>query len=95
MSKVTSKLQVTIPKKVAEQYGIRPGDQVEFVAAGEVIRVVPPGKEPPRLDREARLALFDQATVRQRARRRGPRGPSPAEDRGWTREEIYLSGGTR
>ncbi len=38
MSKVTSKLQVTIPKVIAEQYGIKPGDEIEFVPAGEVIR---------------------------------------------------------
>ena len=30
MSKVTSKLQVTIPKAVAVKYGIRPGDQVRW-----------------------------------------------------------------
>ena len=30
MAKVTSKLQVTIPKAIAEQYGIKPGDEIEF-----------------------------------------------------------------
>ncbi len=39
MSKVTSKLQVTIPKVVANQYGIKPGDEIEFLPAGESIRV--------------------------------------------------------
>ena len=28
MARVTSKLQVTIPKAVAEQFGIRPGDRI-------------------------------------------------------------------
>ena len=41
MSKVTSKLQVTVPKALAERYGIRPGDDIRFEEAGEVIRVVP------------------------------------------------------
>ncbi len=39
MSKVTSKLQVTIPKVIANQYGIKPGDEIEFLPAGESIRV--------------------------------------------------------
>ena len=42
MAKVTSKLQVTIPKHIAEEYGIAPGDEVEFVPAGDSIRVIPP-----------------------------------------------------
>jgi AbrB family looped-hinge helix DNA binding protein len=41
MARVTSKLQVTIPKVVAEQFGIRPGDEVDWVPAGEAVRVVP------------------------------------------------------
>jgi hypothetical protein len=40
MARVTSKLRVTVPKKrVADAYRRRPGDEVEFVAAGEMIRV--------------------------------------------------------
>ncbi|MEK7258043.1 MAG: SUMF1/EgtB/PvdO family nonheme iron enzyme, partial [Bacteroidota bacterium] len=31
MAKVTSKLQVTVPKIIADQYGIRPGDEIEWV----------------------------------------------------------------
>jgi AbrB family looped-hinge helix DNA binding protein len=30
MSKVTSKLQITIPKALAERYGIHPGDEIDF-----------------------------------------------------------------
>ncbi len=40
MAKVTSKLQITIPKRLAQQYGIAPGDDVEFVPAGDGIRLV-------------------------------------------------------
>ena len=41
MSKVTSKLQVTLPKVLADQFNIRPGDEVLWDAAGDVIRLVP------------------------------------------------------
>ena len=30
MSKVTSKLQVTLPKAIAQAHGIRPGDEIEW-----------------------------------------------------------------
>ena len=39
MAKVTSKLQLTVPKAIADQYGIKPGDELEWVPAGESIRV--------------------------------------------------------
>ncbi|MGH7844250.1 MAG: AbrB/MazE/SpoVT family DNA-binding domain-containing protein, partial [Candidatus Binatia bacterium] len=35
MSKVTSKLQVTIPKDIAEAYGIQPGSEIHWVPAGD------------------------------------------------------------
>ena len=41
MPKVTSKLQLTVPKKIADQYGIRPGDELEWIPAGDSIRVEP------------------------------------------------------
>ena len=47
MSKVTSKLQVTIPKAIAVKYGIRPGDQVvweETHRGVTMIRVGPGGE---------------------------------------------------
>lgn len=45
MSRVTSKLQVTIPKALAGRYGIRPGDEVhwELLARGAVMVRVDPG----------------------------------------------------
>lgn len=33
MSRVTKKGQITIPKKVRDELGIRPGDEIEFVQA--------------------------------------------------------------
>ena len=93
MSKVTSKLQVTLPKALAERYGIEPGDDIRFEEAGEVIRVVPASIDAAArgLGTEARLRLFDAATDRQRAREAG-RPARRAETRGWTREELYERG---
>lgn len=91
MSKVTSKLQVTVPKAIAEQYGIEPGDEITWVPAGDSIRVLPPGHVKPKLDLETRLRLFDEATERQRERERRDPWPvaEPGADRGWTREDAY------
>ncbi|MDE0149224.1 MAG: AbrB/MazE/SpoVT family DNA-binding domain-containing protein [Rhodospirillaceae bacterium] len=92
MAKVTSKLQVTVPKSLAVRYGIRPGDEIRFEEAGEVIRLVPPnGPAAESLDVEARLRLFDAATERQRARE-AKRRWRPVDSRGWTREELYDRG---
>jgi AbrB family looped-hinge helix DNA binding protein len=92
MAKVTSKLQVTVPKAIAEQYGIRPGDEIEWLPAGDAIRVVPPARKAPALDVAARLKLFDAATDRQRRRQAtAPRRARP-ERRGWTRARLYDRG---
>jgi AbrB family looped-hinge helix DNA binding protein len=91
MSKVTSKLQVTIPKRVAERHGIQPGDEVEWVSAGETIRVIPESQPLQGTSLEERLELFDRATERQTERQRGRPLPA-ATSRGWTREELYDRG---
>jgi bifunctional DNA-binding transcriptional regulator/antitoxin component of YhaV-PrlF toxin-antitoxin module len=90
MAKVTSKLQVTIPKALAERYGISPGQDVQWLEAGEAIRVVPQGTRRQRSDETKRLARFDQATARQRDRESArPVDPLADGERGWTREELY------
>ena len=95
MAKVTSKYQVTVPKAIAERYSIRPGDNIDWVAAGDLIRVIPSGKQAAPEDRDSRLRLFDQATERQR-RRLFPRKAKPAlGDRGWKREDLYARGRSR
>lgn len=86
MAKVTSKLQVTVPKALASAHGIKPGDEIEWSSAGETIRILPAGSRRQVLDTAARLRLFDLATARQRQRRRRALN---AEGRGWTREELY------
>jgi AbrB family looped-hinge helix DNA binding protein len=94
MTRVTTKLQVTIPKVIAERYGIEPGDEIEFLAAGDAIRVVPPVSRQPVPDRARRLDLFDRASERQRARQAARRVKPASTDRGWRRDELYERGVT-
>ena len=91
MAKVTSKYQVTVPKAIADRYRIRPGDEIDWVAAGDVIRVIPEGRQAPVHDAEARVRLFDQATERHKKRTAGTKA-KPAQTRGWTREDLYGRG---
>jgi AbrB family looped-hinge helix DNA binding protein len=97
MAKVTSKLQLTLPKAIADQYNIRPGDDLDWLPAGEAIRVlkreVRESAEPATV--EQRLRLFDQATVRQRKREavtHPKKTVAATQKRGWTREELYRRG---
>lgn len=94
MAKVTSKLQVTIPRALATEYEIEPGDDIEWSASGDAIRVSPAAKTR-ELDVNARLRLFDQATRRQREREQATNRPRGGADRGWTREELYDRGRSR
>jgi AbrB family looped-hinge helix DNA binding protein len=89
VAKVTSKLQVTLPKAIADQYGIRPGDEIDWRPAGETICVVPPGRQRPALDLETRLRLFDAATARQRRRQARAGQPARTDERGWSRADLY------
>jgi AbrB family looped-hinge helix DNA binding protein len=92
MAKVTSKLQVTIPKRIADRYGIRPGDEIDWVEAGDTIRVLAAHDTSSKpTDTAQRLELFDAATERQRARD-ADRSVSAHEERGWTRAELYARG---
>ncbi len=103
MSKVTSKLQLTVPKAIAVQYGIRAGDSLDWEPAGEVIRVIPPnheGRAEQTRSVEQRLRIFDQASRRQHHRealKRRVRNTSRKwrRGRGWTREELYTRGRPR
>jgi AbrB family looped-hinge helix DNA binding protein len=99
MPKVTSKLQLTVPKRIADQYGIRPGDELEWVPAGESIRVEllrHKAKSKHELTAEERLALFDantkwldelQTDELREAQAKGTH--LTRESRGWTREDLY------
>jgi AbrB family looped-hinge helix DNA binding protein len=98
MSRVTSKLQVTIPKAVAEACAIRPGSEIVFEPAGEGIRVWLPERrqKPKRGQRAWPLRLFDAATLRQQERNQRVGAALPAggeaRGRGWTREALYDRG---
>lgn len=85
---MTSKLQVTIPRRIADRFGIRPGDDIEWVPAGDGIRVLTGGDRSPPAETERRLALFDLATERQAGRLARP----PGGGRGWTRDDLYTRG---
>jgi AbrB family looped-hinge helix DNA binding protein len=99
MSLVTSKLQVTLPKAIADKYQIRPGDEIEWVEAGDRLHVVPAKTLPARLTTPERLRLFDEATERQRQREAlAPSGAAASRasvERGWKREELYGRGRAR
>ena len=91
-SKVTSKLQVTVPKVIADEVGIKPGDELEWTVTGRSIMVSPTRSETT-LTREERLAILDAQTARQREREReyerrfGKIEPGP---RDWTRDDLYF-----
>lgn len=89
MAKVTSKLQVTIPKRLAARYAIRPGDEIDWEAGGDAIRIVPRDRRPGTPSLPERLAIFDAATERIE-RRGGATSDTPPRDRGWTRDELYV-----
>lgn len=93
MAKVTSKLQITLPKRLAEAHGIAPGDRIEFESSGDDIRIVTESKrQSSTLSREERLRLFDEATRRIRARSKHlPESAQPGQ-RGWKREDLYTRG---
>jgi bifunctional DNA-binding transcriptional regulator/antitoxin component of YhaV-PrlF toxin-antitoxin module len=74
MSKVTSKLQVTLPKAIADRYGVAPGADLVFEPAGDSIRVLvarEPGLASPYgLSLEDKKALLDAVSRRQASRNR-------------------------
>lgn len=98
MAKVTSKLQVTVPKAVADRFGLRPGDDIEWIVEGHSIRVER-RHDRRQLSAADRLKIFDEATARQAARNRAWRRQGGAArktaDRGWTREDLYTRGRAR
>jgi len=110
-SKVTSKLQVTLPKALADAYGIRPGDEIAWVPSGSTVTVVPPNATPRHgMSREQREERFlqqqarirgaaDEPAVVERWRRAlGDERSEPGEGaaaRGWSREDLYGDRGLR
>ena len=100
MAKVTSKLQLTIPKAVADQYRIRPGDEMELASSGSFIRMTPSSRRRGDLTVAERVKLFRQMLEHHRTRQRGQskarRARAQAEAfRGWKREDLYTRGSSR
>jgi len=109
-SKVTSKLQVTLPKAIADAYGIRPGDEIAWVPSGSTVTVVPPRaarrQQSSRGQREERF-LAQQARIRRASdepaflerwrEALGERreGGEGAAARGWSRDDLYDDRGRR
>ena len=93
-SKVTSKLQVTIPKAIADRFGIRPGGKIVWEVAGGGLRVTVPGRGR-RLGADERQRLIAESWARQRAREAIGPAFAPVEGRGWTREDLYEDCGGR
>jgi AbrB family looped-hinge helix DNA binding protein len=93
MSKITSKLQVTLPKAIAERFKIKPGDEIAWEAAGEAIRVVPAKRKKAKVEPRDRLRVFDQASKRQHEREAAQGTAPAAAERGWTRSDLYGRGG--
>jgi AbrB family looped-hinge helix DNA binding protein len=94
MAKVTGKFQITLPKALVDRCGIRVGDELELRAIGRSIHIDRrTTTDGPHLQRD-RLAHFDRATARQRARQRTG-SPARPRSRGWTREELYARGRSR
>lgn len=95
---MTSKLQVTIPKAVADAHRLKPGSHVVFESAGDVIRIRLTAAPVPSGDLPGRLSAFDAATQRQaerddRLRAKGSElFAQSATDRGWSREDLYDRG---
>lgn len=95
MSKVTSKYQVTLPRRIARAHRIAPGSEIVFVSNGESLRVlVERGVESEALQgRATALESFDEASTRQAVRNRfileQIGDVAGRTERGWTRDELY------
>lgn len=94
MTRITGKFQITLPKRLVDAYGIRVGDEVEIIAAGESIAILPARAIATAMPAQERLRHFDQATKRQESRQQ-PEPVVPAKDRGWTREDLHTRGRPR
>jgi AbrB family looped-hinge helix DNA binding protein len=93
-SKVTSKLQVTLPKAIADRLGVRPGDEIRWELAGQGVRVVVPGRRR-RLGPDERERMMKEAWARQRAREAAGPAFAPVAERDWTRDDLYEDRGGR
>ena len=94
MTRITGKFQITLPKRLVDAYGMRVGDEVDVIADGETIAIVPAGARHTLLSPEERLRHFDAASERQKARKKARPG-ARTRDRGWSRDDLYARGRPR
>ena len=85
------------PKAIADQYGIRPGDELQWMPSGDSIRIELGGrsKAGASLTLQERIDLFDKGTERlNKIRKQAARQATlPAtRSRGWAREDLYNRG---
>ena len=88
-----------MPKAIADQYGIPPGDEIRVVAGRRSDLRRPVGRRRKcarELDRKEQLELFNRATERQRRREAmlGQDRPKAhrSADQGWSMGELYRRG---
>ena len=93
MAKATSKLQVTVPKAIAQRYGIQPGDDIRFEESGEVTRVVPADAADALPEAEELMAqfpiIYPDETVLRTALRAAAYGPSWFDAHLWAYAEVH------
>ncbi len=99
MGKVTSKLQLTVPKVIADRYGIRPGDELQWTAAGDNIRIeLGRGTQVAgqQLTTDEKIRLFDRGNERlnkiQKVKIKQATRKPPSKNREWKREDLYDRG---
>jgi AbrB family looped-hinge helix DNA binding protein len=88
MTTITGKFQITLPKRLVDAYGLKVGEEVELVASGDTISIVPAGAARAALPAEERVRLFDEATARIKRRVSEKRLPV-SKERGWGRADLY------
>jgi bifunctional DNA-binding transcriptional regulator/antitoxin component of YhaV-PrlF toxin-antitoxin module len=93
MSRVTSKLQVTLPKAIADLHNIRPGTEIQFESALDCIRILI-GKARITLSLDEKMRLLEEARSRQQLRNKNFPRPGKPLRRGWNRDDLYRRGAT-
>ena len=93
VSRVTSKLQVTLPKAIADAHDIRPGSEIQFESGIDCIRIVV-GKSRSELSLEEKLRLLKEARIRQQSRNKKFRHPTKPVRRDSRRDDLYERGTT-
>lgn len=91
MTKVTEDLKIEIPADLAKAYKIQPGDEMEWVPAGEGLKLTKTAGEPADAERAEGVKELIEWAKEISSPDKGPTGPG----RGWTREDLYDRGDPR